>query len=221
MKHKQNTDAGNPLKRPTDHSPNSHHLQSDGNIIWKLQLPFVASDTFALMQVWMSASDLENDSSRRCSRRRRRTCEKPLTPWECGSLLPAREDAAVNMLGTKHSCGRLLIGELASWGSKHMRQLRSDSCCVAGGANSGASPVFHHCLSPQTSARRFYPRQRRTRQCLRDAIIGRSCHHRWKFREGLVKVFFPTWSNNIPESLHLVPGTNSDAKLPEIIVASY
>lgn len=57
-----------------------------------------------------------------------------------------RECAAVNMLGSKHSCGRLLIGELASWGSKHMRQLRSDSCCAAGGADeqglSGVPPLF-------------------------------------------------------------------------------
>lgn len=110
--------------------------------MWKLQLPFVGSDTSALMRVWMSAPDLENDSSH-C---RHRTCEKPLTPLRIWQHIAGEREHAVNMLGSKHSCGRLLIGELASWGSKHMRQLRSDSCCVAGGADelglSCVAPLF-------------------------------------------------------------------------------
>lgn len=96
--------------------------------------------------------------------------------WEYGSILGARECAhAVNMRGSKHSCGMLLIGELASWGSKHMRQLRSDSCCITGGADeqgpSCAPPLFI------TADKRLevYPRRRRMCECLRDAIIGRSC----------------------------------------------
>lgn len=93
---------------------------------------------------------------------------------------------AVNMRGTKHSCGMLLIGALASWGSKHMWQLRSDSCCAAGSALPmrhaplSLSLAFGEHLSPSASLTEdncleVRWGQKQTRQCLWDAIIGRWC----------------------------------------------
>lgn len=97
--------------------------------------------------------------------------------WEYGSILRARECAhAVNMRGSKDSCGMLLIGELASWGSKHTRQLRSDSCCVTGGADEQGPSCVPPLFITADKRLEVYPRQRRLCECLQDAIIGRSCH---------------------------------------------
>lgn len=137
----------------------------------------------------MSASDLENDSSR--CRHRHHTCEKPLTPLRIWQHAAGEWAGAVNMLGSKHSCGRLLIGELATRGSKHMRQLRSDSCCAAGGAGEqGLSRVPPLLYRRRRALGGFTQGKRRRRQCLRDAIMGRSCHHRSKFKEFVVKCLF-------------------------------
>lgn len=108
---------------------------------------------------------------------------------------------AVNMRGTKHSCGMLLIGALASWGSKHMWQLRSDSCCVAGSALQTRRALlslclaFGECLSPSASltednCSEVRWGQKQTRQCLWDAIIGRWCRAIESLRSLLCDCFF-------------------------------
>lgn len=73
-----------------------------------------------------------------------------------------------------------------------MRQLRSDSCCITGGADEQGPSCVPPLFITADKRLEVYPRQRRMCECLRDAIIGRSCRTAKSFTGCVLKtVVFP------------------------------